>query len=360
MLLQVARCMFPEGKGRPVAAPKVSSAAPLINQLLYNTEAAIDKLWKERGYDPKKPAEIKAKLGYALDKYEAAAYVVTHQLRLPLLSEAEPTAMTIGKRITNITGNSGTIGAKLKVLRKRGKRTAPEQATLLRASAALSLEPPPSRKRTAPPPAPPPPPPPQPPPQLLPLPPPSVPVPTADAGAAPGINQKIDYFDAGDCSHEFWATERHPEIAGYRGRAGASDEERFWNPAAPPCVPSDHRPTHLFNSREAAEAAGMASRVEQSAPCPDEDGEDQFYDEEEHELACVQHKHAMSRLRARFPEASETHHTRPCPCGHGALAMWPWVVQTAQLGFCDCQMAKWERICWRSDWIAAGAPGLAW
>ena len=56
MLLQVARCMFPEGKGRPVAAPKVSSAAPLINQLLYNTEAAIDKLWKERGYDPMEEA----------------------------------------------------------------------------------------------------------------------------------------------------------------------------------------------------------------------------------------------------------------------------------------------------------------
>ena len=31
--------------------------------------------------------------------------------------------------------------------------------------------------------------------------------------------------------------------------------------------------------------------------------------------------------------ADQQHHTRPCPCGLGALAMWPWVVQTAQLGF---------------------------
>ena len=54
----------------------------------------------------------------------------------------------------------------------------------------------------------------------------------------------------------------------------------------------------------------------------------------------------------------ETHHTRPCPCGRGALTMWPWVVQTAQLGFCQCPMADWERICWRSEWIEAGYPNL--
>ena len=42
------------------------------------------------------------------------------------------------------------------------------------------------------------------------------------------------------------------------------------------------------------------------------------------------------------------------------LSMWPWVVQTKQLGFCDCEMAGWELTCWRSEWIAAGAPNLAW
>ena len=43
-------------------------------------------------------------------------------------------------------------------------------------------------------------------------------------------------------------------IPGYRGLPGGDAEERFWNPEKPPCVPSDHRPAHLSNSREAAEA----------------------------------------------------------------------------------------------------------
>ena len=171
----------------------------------------------------------------------------------------------------------------------------------------------------------------------------------------------------------FFATERHPEIPGYRGRPGASGirdgdiEEIYWNPAAPPCVPSDHRPGELFHSREAAEAAGMASRVEQFAFRPDEDGEDDEFDEESYELACVKHKHALRRLQEAFPQVdlcpmadTSKHHTRPCPCGRGALAVWPWVVQTKQLGFCQCSMASWELICWRSEWIAAGYPQLAW
>ena len=105
----------------------------------------------------------------------------------------------------------------------------------------------------------------------------------------------------------------------------------------------------------------MASRVEMFAPHPVEDGEDDYFDEENYELACVKHKHALRRLREAFPEAcGEEHHTRPCPCGRGALAMWPWVVQTAQQGFCECDMASWERTCWRREWIAAGYPRLAW
>ena len=127
----------------------------------------------------------------------------------------------------------------------------------------------------------------------------------------------------------------------------------------PPCVPSDHRPPHLFNSREAAKAAGLASRVEWFAPDSDEDP---HHDEEEYELVCVKHKHALRRLCQLYPEVGlgEEHSRRPCPCGHGTLAMWPWVVQTAQLGFCDCWMASWELTCWRSEWISAGAPNLAW
>ena len=134
--------------------------------------------------------------------------------------------------------------------------------------------------------------------------------------------------------------------------------ERYWNPAMPPCVPSDHRPAHLFNSRDAAEAAGMASRVEQFEPRSDDDECDT--NEEQYELAVIKHKHALQRLREAFPGIDEQHHTRLCPCGRGALAMWPWVVQNAKRGFCECSMASWELICWRSEWIKAGYPNLAW
>ena len=76
-------------------------------------------------------------------------------------SVSQPEAWAIGKRIINVIGSSGTIGAKLKALRKRGKATAPQVAALLNAESTLNLEPPP-RKRAAPsvlppPPAPPPP-----------------------------------------------------------------------------------------------------------------------------------------------------------------------------------------------------------
>ena len=90
------------------------------------------------------------------------------------------------------------------------------------------------------------------------------------------------------------------------------------------------------------------------------DEEDPAFDEDEYDVACLRHKQKLRRLRESFPEADEEHHTQPCPCGRGALAVWPWVVQTAQLGFCECWMACWERTCWRSEWIAAGAPDLAW
>ena len=52
---------------------------------------------------------------------------------------------------------------------------------------------------------------------------------------------------------------RDDSIPGYRGCPGGDEAGRFWNPEKPPCVPSDHRPTHIFTSREAAEAAGSAS-----------------------------------------------------------------------------------------------------
>jgi len=66
--------------------------------------------------------------------------------------------------------------------------------------------------------------------------------------------------------------------------------------------------------------------------------------------------------------------TRPCPCGVGRLARWPWALHTDSLGFCpalpwstedrdtDDAVAEVrgkhcvEMFCWRSEWIEA-APG---
>eukprot|EP00966_Prymnesium_polylepis_P055125 1274690-Prymnesium_polylepis.1 len=96
----------------------------MTNELLENALEAIKELWRQRGYDPKKPELTKERLGYALDKYEATAWVALGAAHLPLLSPSE--AWTIGKRIINIVGPSGSIGSKLQALRKRGKVTAPQ------------------------------------------------------------------------------------------------------------------------------------------------------------------------------------------------------------------------------------------
>ena len=84
-LLQKADGMFPEGQGGPRAFAKDGTAKEKTNELLENALLAIEKLFKQRGYDPKKPEEKKARLGYALDTYETAAYLLTGALHLPLL-----------------------------------------------------------------------------------------------------------------------------------------------------------------------------------------------------------------------------------------------------------------------------------
>ena len=60
-----------------------------------------------------------------------------------------------------------------------------------------------------------------------------------------------------------------PAPPGYRGVPCADDEERYWDPKKAPCVPSDCRPQHLFNSRVAAEAVFAALCVEWAHPSPD-------------------------------------------------------------------------------------------
>ena len=157
MLLQKADVMFPEGQGAPRAMTKDGAAAEKSNELLVNAKEAVDEFWKQRGYDPKKPELTKARLGYALDKEETVGYVVTGAMNLPRLSPDE--ARAIGKRVVALVGASGTVGCKLKALKKRGKAAAPQIAALLQAESTLSLEPPPRKGTSAPPPPPPPPPP---------------------------------------------------------------------------------------------------------------------------------------------------------------------------------------------------------
>eukprot|EP00966_Prymnesium_polylepis_P077548 1796646-Prymnesium_polylepis.1 len=75
--------MFPEGHGRVRAPPTVGAPAPFINALVVNSKSAIDEFWMQRGYAKLKPYEIKARLGYRLDREEAKGYVFTGALHLP-------------------------------------------------------------------------------------------------------------------------------------------------------------------------------------------------------------------------------------------------------------------------------------
>ena len=303
-----------------------------------------------------------------LDKYGAEGMLIGDVLGLPLIPWvlAEP----IGKRAAKLVKEiPNEIKKALKKAKRNGGNAEAAAAAVLRRCIILPMpsfveieaetrrQARASRSQVPPPPPPPVPPPPPAESPTPPLPPPSVPLPSTTESTP----EQVDYTDAGDSTVAFWATARHPEIPGYRGRPGGDEAERFWNPERPPCVPSDHRPANLFNSREAAEASGAAGYAERVGPRPDEDGVDEYFCEETYEVACVKHKHALCRLRAAFPEVDgEDHLTRPCPCGRGSLAVWPWVVQTKQLGFCDCDMACWELTCWRGEWIAAGYPSLAY
>lgn len=243
MLLPKANDMFPEGRGRVMTFPKDGTAAEKTNELLVNAKAAVDELWKQRGYMNAKgkllmrPHEIKTKLGYALDREEATGYLVTGAMHFPLLSPVE--ARTIGKRVGSIVG---PLNATLKDMRKR-KQSA---AVLLRTGAALSLAPPP-RKSTALPTPPEQPPPEQPPPE--PPPPPSVPLPLPERTSEPGFVR-----EGGDVELD------------------------------------------IALSKEAARAIWIAYQVRNL----ERDAGDPYYDGEL-EMARVAFKHAVRRLKLAFP-----------------------------------------------------------
>ena len=76
VLLQLAQNMFPEGTGAPKLTFKIDKAAAMTNELFVNARDAVRKLWEARGYDPYNPEITKQRLGYALDKEEALAYLV--------------------------------------------------------------------------------------------------------------------------------------------------------------------------------------------------------------------------------------------------------------------------------------------
>ena len=291
MLLQRAEFMFPEGPGRVRAVPRVGAPAPLINALIVNTKGAIDELWKQRGYDSLKPDEIKSRLGYRLDREEAKGYVLItcsparstspfyRRSRRPISACASTTRSPRRRH----SGNSSRSTRSAAPATPRCSSSQPPSAWRRRRRRSESATPPmPHRLRRL----------------------------SHHHSRSLPLRRRcqchrqahrcrlwqryrtpqVDYVGAGDLSVPFFATERHPEIPGYRGRPGGDDEERFWNPAMPPCVPSDHRPANLFKSREAAAAAGAAARVELLAPPPpdeEEYGEDDYnpawdFDEDEY------------------------------------------------------------------------------
>jgi len=314
-LLSKADAMFPEGQGAVRAFARDGGAAEKTNELLENATTAINQLFEQRGYDPKKPDETKAKLGYALDRYEATAYLVTGAMHLALLSQ--PEAWAIGKRIINVIGSSGTIGAKLKALRKRGKATAPQVAALLNAESTLNLEPPP-RKRAAPSVLPPPPAP----------PPPSAPPPlagtrTASAALIERVKGSMPAAEAAAAAHAY-------ECRWDRLRCLDEDEAAGWDV-----------------SEQRAE-----------------------YDEDAVEIKRLHYKRALRGLSESFPELeicvpqhldgehATEHNSRPCVCGQGRLPLWPWMLHRPRLGFCGCDEGWMDVLDVRGDWIPKWMPWI--
>ena len=311
-LLLLAKTMFPEGQQRVQAVRKDGAAAPLVNALIVNAKDAIDELWKARGYVPMKGAQIKQRLGYALDREEALGYVVTSALALPLLSP--PEARTIGKRARALLGEKGAIGKELALLTKRGHGT----AALMRSAASLSLAPPKQKaaKPAAAPPQPPPPPqlpPPPPQPQSqppLPPPPPSIPPPPPEA-----VPRVADHLD--------WICKCHIKaVASATRRADRFEDvlrERLtWDDPYGRTLEDEECEARELEFKAAL--IRLSRKIPELEICPDE---------------YISGLHAHRTM------------TRLCPCGQGRLPIAPWVPRWEELGFCWCDDSHNEMREWR-------------
>lgn len=308
--------MFPEGLGRPRAAPKVGAPAPLINALVVNTKSAIDELWRVRGYVPLSPDEIKARLGYRLDREEAKGYVLTNALHLPLLAPIE--ARYIGRRVDNSLAKKAALGKQLAEHKKRGT----DATALLHAKATLSLAPPPRKSTStaaAPestldtPPAPPPEPPPTPPP------------PHQPSTATPPPLQLPPPSEPSDI-------DRHAEWLNAR------------------CVKA------RFEVAAATEAAEMFELIDS-----DTEEEEREFRELDFKLALMKLKRAVPELDFRPEEVmtgayAQCALTFACRCGSGRLPAFPWVPSMCKHDetYCSCTDAVGDVIAWRLNVIEGG------
>ena len=256
------------------------------------------------------------RLGYKLAREEAKVYVLAYALGRPLLSPKE--ARAVGKRIDNSLGAKGALGKELAEHKKRGT----SDAVLLQAEATLNLEPP-RRKSAATAPSklsPPPPPPPTPPP----LPPSPPPVPPPDTVPVPpeAVPRLSEHFD--------WM-----------------------------------RKCHIREVSLATERAVLFEDVLRERLVWD-DVEARALEDEECEARELEYKAAHLRLKRAIPELqlcpdtpisglhARSMPTRQCPCGKGRLPIAPWVPQSEELGFCECDEAWDERLCWRDTVEEAG------
>ena len=330
---EVAQAMFL----RRANSPHPSGTLPVANfptpEEIVAGQAAVKAAIGEKGSEQRAHASQLAALGM-IAKEEALGFWLCD--RFGGAFPSSKTAHLIGKRAAERLPGAKEKG-KWKEAARRARKAAEQQGEEGDAIAAAGkqaaadardrfeqtefsvdmerpAEPPAPTPPTAPPPAPP-----------------TAPPTAPDLAPTP---KPIDFLDAGDVTVAFFANSRHPEIQGYRGRPGASNDERFWDPAKPPCVPSDERPQHLFVSREAAEAAGAANTLQwQVAILAFEEPEDQSdRDIEEEALARVKYTHALLRLQKAFPElelgaTGPVERTRLCPCGNGRLARWPWMLE---------------------------------